>query len=220
MLAAIAVRSTDGRRAPTAAAVWSIAPLIFVSQTQAPASPVPLPCGKMSTQSPSAPIRATLPRMTRDFVGYGPTPPDPRWPGGARIAVNFVLNHEEGSEPSYPDGDNVSEWGLTEVAPVNPGVVGRDLAAESMFAYGSRVGVWRILRLFAERALPLTVFGCALALERNPQVAAAIRAAGHDVCCHGWRWVKHYELSEADERAQIAKAVASIAATMGERPQG
>ena len=92
----------------------------------------------------------------------------------------------------------------TRVAPVNPNVPGRDLAAEGMFAYGSRVGVWRILRLFAERNLPLTVFGCALALERNPQVAAAIRAAGHDVCCHGWRWVKHYELSEADERAQIA----------------
>jgi putative urate catabolism protein len=158
--------------------------------------------------------------MTRDFIGYGRTPPDPRWPNGARIAVNFVLNHEEGSEPSYPDGDNVSEWGLTEVAPVNPGVIGRDLAAEGMFAYGSRVGVWRILRLFAERDLPLTVFGCALALERNPQVAAAIRSAGHDVCCHGWRWVKHYELSEADERAQIAKAVASITATMGERPSG
>jgi len=158
--------------------------------------------------------------MTRDFIGYGRTPPDPRWPNGARIAVNFVLNHEEGSEPSYPDGDNVSEWGLTEVAPVNPGLIGRDLAAEGMFAYGSRVGVWRILRLFAERDLPLTVFGCALALERNPQVAAAIRSAGHDVCCHGWRWVKHYELSEADERAQIAKAVASITATMGERPSG
>ena len=171
-------------------------------------------------RSPSAPIRATLRGMTRDFIGYGPTPPDPRWPDDARIAVNFVLNHEEGSEPSYPDGDNLSEWGLTEVAPVNPGVTGRDLAAESMFAYGSRVGVWRILRLFAERNLPLTVFGCALALERNPQVAAAIRAAGHDVCCHGWRWVKHYELTEAEERAQIARAVASIAATTGERPLG
>ena len=89
-----------------------------------------------------------------------------------------------------------------------------------MFAYGSRVGVWRILRLFAERNLPLTVFACALALERNPPVAAAICAAGHDICCHGWRWIKHYELAEADERAQIAKAVASIAATTGERPQG
>ncbi|HTC09286.1 MAG TPA: allantoinase PuuE [Acetobacteraceae bacterium] len=158
--------------------------------------------------------------MTRDFIGYGPTPPHPRWPNGARIAVNFVLNHEEGSEPSYPDGDNISEWGLTEVAPVNPNVPGRDLAAEGMFAYGSRVGVWRILRLFAERSLPLTVFGCALALERNPAVAAAIRDAGHDVCCHGWRWVKHYELSEADERSQIAKAVASVAQTIGARPLG
>jgi allantoinase len=158
--------------------------------------------------------------MTRDFIGYGPTPPDPSWPNGARLAVNFVLNHEEGSEPSYPDGDNVSEWGLTEAAPINPGVTGRDLAAESMFAYGSRVGVWRILRLFAERNLPLTVFGCALALERNPAVAAAIRAAGHDVCCHGWRWIKHYDLTESEERAQIAKAVASITATMGERPAG
>jgi allantoinase len=158
--------------------------------------------------------------MTRDFIGYGAAPPNPRWPGNARLALNFVLNHEEGSEPSYPDGDNVSEWGLTEVAPVNPGVIGRDLAAESMFAYGSRVGVWRILRLFAERNIPLTVFGCALALERNQAVAAAIRAAGHDICCHGWRWVKHYELSEAEERAQIAKAVASITATMGERPSG
>lgn len=158
--------------------------------------------------------------MTRDIIGYGPTPPHPRWPNGARIAVNFVLNHEEGSEPSYPDGDNISEWGLTEVAPVNPNVPGRDLAAEGMFAYGSRVGVWRILRLFAERNLPLTIFGCALALERNPQVAAAIRAAGHDVCCHGWRWVKHYELTEADERAQIARAVASITQTIGERPLG
>jgi putative urate catabolism protein len=158
--------------------------------------------------------------MTRDFIGYGPTPPHPRWPNDARIAVNFVLNYEEGSEPSYPDGDDVSEWGLTEVAPVNPNVPGRDLAAEGMFAYGSRVGVWRILRLFAERSLPLTVFGCALALERNPLVAAAIREAGHDVCCHGWRWVKHYELSKADERAQIARAIASITQTIGERPLG
>ena len=158
--------------------------------------------------------------MTRDFIGYGPTPPDPKWPNGARLALNFVLNHEEGSEPSYPDGDNVSEWGLTEAAPINPGVTGRDLAAESMFAYGSRVGVWRILRLFAERNLPLTVFGCALALERNPPVTQAIRAAGHDVCCHGWRWIKHYELTEAEERAQIAKAIASITTTMGERPLG
>ncbi len=135
--------------------------------------------------------------MDRDLIGYGAHPPDPKWPGGARLAVNFVLNYEEGSEPSVPDGDPASEWGLTENGMLNPGVKGRDLAAEGMFAYGSRVGFWRVMRLFAERNLPLTVFGCALALERHPPAAAAIRAAGHDVCCHGWRWEKHFELARS-----------------------
>ncbi len=157
--------------------------------------------------------------LTRDLIGYGANPPDPKWPGQARLALNFVLNFEEGSEPSVPDGDGHSEWGLTEITS-SPGVPGRDLAAEGMFAYGSRVGFWRILRLFAERDLPLTIFGCALALERNPPAAAAIRAAGHDVCCHGWRWVKHFHLSEEEEREQIARAVASIERTMGARPAG
>lgn len=158
--------------------------------------------------------------MDRDLIGYGANPPNPHWPGDARLAVNFVLNFEEGSEPSIPDGDPVSEWGLTEYGTSNPGVVGRDLAAEGMFAYGSRVGFWRIMRLFAERGLPLTVFGCALALERNPPAAAAIRDAGFDVCCHGWRWEKHFELAEDVERERIARAVASLRQTMGERPLG
>lgn len=157
--------------------------------------------------------------LTRDLIGYGANPPDPKWPGQARLALNFVLNFEEGSEPSVPDGDGHSEWGLTEITS-SPGVPGRDLAAEGMFAYGSRVGFWRILRLFGERDLPLTIFGCALALERNPPAAAAIRGAGHDVCCHGWRWVKHFDLSEDEEREQIARAVASIERTMGARPAG
>jgi peptidoglycan/xylan/chitin deacetylase (PgdA/CDA1 family) len=89
-----------------------------------------------------------------------------------------------------------------------------------MFAYGSRVGFWRIMRLFAERRLPMTIFGCALALERNPPAAVAIRQADHDVCCHGWRWEKHFDLSEEEERARIARAVASLRQTMGERPLG
>jgi allantoinase len=161
-----------------------------------------------------------LPFMDRDLIGYGAHPPDPKWPGGARLAVNFVLNYEEGSEPSVPDGDPASEWGLTENGMLNPGVKGRDLAAEGMFAYGSRVGFWRIMRLFAERNLPLTVFGCALALERHPPAVAAIRSAGLDVCCHGWRWEKHWELSEAEERERIRRAVASLQQTMGERPLG
>src|SRR3954469_6519791 len=158
--------------------------------------------------------------MDRDLIGYGANPPDPKWPGGARLAVNFVLNFEEGSEPSTGDGDPASEWGLTEYGGSNPGVVGRDLAAEGMFAYGSRVGFWRIMRLFAERSLPLTIFGCALALERNPPAAAAIREAGFDVCCHGWRWIKHYQLDEATEREHIRRAVASLQQTVGERPFG
>lgn len=158
--------------------------------------------------------------MQRDLIGYGANPPNPSWPGDARLAVNFVLNFEEGSEPNVLDGDPVSETGLTEYGMASPGVAGRDLGAEGMFAYGSRVAFWRIMRLFAERRLPLTVFGCALALERHPPAAEAIRAAGHDVCCHGWRWEKHYELTEAEERERIARAVASLQRTMGERPLG
>ena len=158
--------------------------------------------------------------MSRDLIGYGATPPNPDWPKGARLAVNFVLNFEEGSEPSIGDGDPASEWALTEYGTSNPGVTGRDLAAEGMFAYGTRVGFWRIMRLFAARGLPMTVFGCALALERNPPAAAAIRAAGHDVCCHGWRWEKHFDLDEATERDRIARAVTSLRTTMGERPLG
>ena len=158
--------------------------------------------------------------MDRDLIGYGANPPDPRWPGGARLAVNFVVNFEEGSEASIPDGDAESEWGLTEYGAVNPGVPGRDLAAEGMFAFGTRVGFWRIRRLFAEHGWPLTVVGCALALERNAPAVAAILEDNWDVCCHGWRWEKHYLMDEDTERARIARAVASLKATMGERPLG
>jgi allantoinase len=156
----------------------------------------------------------------RDMVGYGSTRPDPAWPGGARLALNFVMNYEEGSEPSIADGDGYSESGLTET-PLSPVPTGsRDLAAESMFEYGSRVGFWRLMRLFAERDLPMTVFACALALERNAAAATAIRHSKHDVCCHGWRWIEHYKLSQIDEREHIRKAVASIERTVGERPLG
>lgn len=156
----------------------------------------------------------------RDLIGYGANPPDPQWPGGARVAVNFVLNYEEGSENSIGDGDGVSDVFLTEISqsPVPSGY--RDLAAESMFEYGSRAGFWRIMRLFAERGLPMTVFGCALALERNPEAARAIVAASHDVCSHGWRWIEHYKLSEAEEREHIRRAIASFEKTIGSRPLG
>lgn len=156
----------------------------------------------------------------RDFIGYGANPPDPKWPGGARLALNFVMNYEEGSEPSIGDGESFSETGLTEAHGLNQAGAGRDLAAESMFEYGSRVGFWRLVRLFEERNLPLTIFGCALALERNPEAVAKIRDNGYDICSHGWRWVKHYELSEEEEREHIRRAVASIQSTLGERPMG
>ncbi len=157
----------------------------------------------------------------RDFIGYGPNPPDPQWPGGARLAVNFVFNYEEGSEASVQDGEGFTENGLTESHGLRQaGPDGRDLAAEGMFEYGSRVGFWRLLRLFTERGLQPTVFGCALALERNPLVAQAIRDNGLDVCCHGWRWLKHYEMDEATEREHIRRAVASLRQTIGERPLG
>jgi len=156
----------------------------------------------------------------RDLVGYGANPPDPKWPGRARLALNFVLNYEEGSEYSVPDNDGRSEATLTELGAFDPRLKGRDLAAESMFEYGSRVGFWRILRLLRERNVPLTVFGCALALERHPQAAAAIAAAGYDVCCHGWRWINHYDLSEQEEREHIHRAVESLRRTVGDRPYG
>jgi putative urate catabolism protein len=157
----------------------------------------------------------------RDLIGYGDNPPDPKWPDGARIAVNFVLNYEEGSEPSLQDGEGHTEVGLTEAQGLGQDFgPGRDLAGESLFEYGSRVGFWRLKRLFDERNLPMTIFGCALALERHPAAAKAIQDAGFDVCCHGWRWIKHWELSEAEERDHIAKAVTSLEQTVGARPLG
>lgn len=159
----------------------------------------------------------TTPWLDRDFVGYGPTPPDPAWPGGARLALNLVLNYEEGSEPSIPDGDPASEAGLTEGG--TPGQA-RDLAAESMFEYGSRIGFWRLMRILRDRQVPATIFGCALALDRNPEAVAAILSAGFDVCCHGRRWVSHQNMTEEVERAEIAEAVQTLTRLFGEAPAG
>jgi peptidoglycan/xylan/chitin deacetylase (PgdA/CDA1 family) len=156
----------------------------------------------------------------RDLIGYGRNPPHAGWPDGARIALNFVLNVEEGSEYSVGNGDGFSEATLTEVAESWVPRGERDLAAESMFEYGSRVGVWRVLRLFRERGLPLTVFGCAMAIERNPELGAAIREAGYDVCSHGYLWADHFRMEEAQERQVIARAVKAIAESGGERPVG
>src|SRR5215510_15268803 len=155
----------------------------------------------------------------RDLIGYGANPPNPKWQDGARLAVNFVMNYEEGSEPSVQDGEGFTEVGLTEAHGRGQGVKGRDLAGEGMFEYGSRVGFWRLMRLFQERKLPMTVFGCALALERHKPAAEAIRSSGFDVCCHGWRWVKHFELIEVAQRDPLRKATALFETMFGDPPR-
>jgi len=156
----------------------------------------------------------------RDLIGYGARPPHAKWPNGARIAVQIVLNYEEGSEYSIPDGDGISETYLSEVPGATLGPGNRDLIVESIYEYGSRAGFWRLMRMFEERGLRVTIFGAALALERNPQAARAIAVAGHEVCSHGWRWIGFSAMPLAEERAQMDRAVASITATVGERPLG
>lgn len=156
----------------------------------------------------------------RDYAGYGRNPPHARWPNGARIAVSFILNYEEGSEYAFDNGDGRSETTLTDAGMGPTGVEGRDLAAESFFEYGSRVGFWRLFDLFEERNVPLTVSASALALERNPEAAKAIAASDHEVLCHGWRWVNQFNMREDEERAHIGKAVESLARTVGRRPLG
>jgi len=157
--------------------------------------------------------------MIRDFIGYGALPPHANWPGGARIAVNFVINFEEGSELSYPAGDGVSETGLIEAASTLPQGI-RDLGAESMFEYGSRVGWWRLHRIFTRYRLPVTLFACARAFVANPEAAAAVRESDWDICGHGYRWIKHFELAEDEERRQIAAAVELIRETTGKPTLG
>ena len=156
----------------------------------------------------------------RDLAGYGSNPPELRWPGGAGLAVNFVLNVEEGSEYSVADGDGRSESALSEVRASRVPHGERDLAVESMYEYGSRVGFWRIHRLFRSRGLPLTIFASALALERTPRIARAIAETDWDICAHGYRWVEHYLLDPETEAEQIAHAHASISESIGRPPRG
>ncbi|MYL23488.1 allantoinase PuuE [Halomonas alkaliantarctica] len=155
----------------------------------------------------------------RDLIGYGRTPPQANWPGRARIAVQFVLNYEEGAENSVLHGDAGSEQFLSEIigAPAFPD---RHLSMESIYEYGSRVGVWRILREFERRGLPLTVFGVAMALERHPEVAHAFKELGHEVACHGYRWIHYQEVPEAVEREHLQKALEIFQRLYGEKPAG
>ncbi|MDO9713287.1 allantoinase PuuE [Paracraurococcus lichenis] len=155
----------------------------------------------------------------RDFLGYGENPPDPQWPGGTRLALSFVLNYEEGGEHTVLNGDPHSEIYLHEVPGGTPRQE-RDLSTETQFEYGARAGVWRILRLFAERDLPLTIYGVGRALELNPTVARAFTAQGHEVASHGWRWIDYRTVPEEVERAEVARCYETIERTTGQKPQG
>jgi putative urate catabolism protein len=156
----------------------------------------------------------------RDLAGYGRTPPDPRWPNGARLAVSFVLNYEEGGERTPLEGDAASEAYLHEVVGAPPSLGRRNLAVESMFEFGSRAGFWRVHRIFGEHGLPLTVYAVGQALERNPEAARAMVEAGWEVASHGWRWIDYADLPEEEERDHIRRAIAAIEAACGTRPVG
>lgn len=155
----------------------------------------------------------------RDLTGYGATPPAAAWPGGARVAVQFVVNYEEGAENNVLNGDAGSEAFLSEMvgAQSHPD---RAMAMESLYEYGSRAGFWRLHRLFAARGLPVTVFGVAAALATNPDAVAAMQAAGWEIASHGLRWIDYQRVPEAVERDHIAAAIALHADVTGERPLG
>ena len=155
----------------------------------------------------------------RDLKGYGDHPPDPRWPGNARVALQFVLNFEEGGENSVLHGDAGSEQFLSEM--FNPASYpARHLSMEGIYEYGSRVGVWRILREFERRGWPLTVFGVSMALERCPEVTAAFVELGHEIACHGWRWIHYQNVEEEIERQHLERGASIIERLTGEKPLG
>jgi len=156
----------------------------------------------------------------RDMVGYGAAPPKEKWPDGARIAVQFVLNYEEGSENAILHGDEASESFLSEIVNAQPVPGMRHMSMESLFEYGSRVGVWRLLELFKRYHAPLTVFGVAMALERNPAVVEAFLKAGHEIASHGLRWINYQHVPLEVEREHMQRAIDIQKKLTGERPLG
>jgi putative urate catabolism protein len=156
----------------------------------------------------------------RDLTGYGRTPPDPRWPGGARVAVQFVVNYEEGGERSTLHGDATSEAFLSDVLGAQPWPGQRHMNVESMYEYGSRAGFWRLWRIFGERRLPATVFGVATALARHPDAVAAMREGGWEIASHGLKWIDYKDMPESEERAHLVEAIRIHTDMVGERPLG
>jgi putative urate catabolism protein len=155
----------------------------------------------------------------RDMIGYGRNPPQANWPGKARIAVQFVLNYEEGGENCVLHGDSGSEQFLSEIIGA-ASFPARHLSMESIYEYGSRAGVWRILNEFERRGLPLTIFAVGMALERNPEVAQAFVELGHEIACHGYRWLHYQDVTEPIEREHMQRCVQVISTLLGRHPEG
>jgi putative urate catabolism protein len=155
----------------------------------------------------------------RDLLGYGRRPPHAKWPNGARIALQFVLNHEEGAENNVLHGDPASETFLSEIIGAQAFPM-RHMSMESLYEYGSRAGLWRVLRAFEQRRLPLTIFAVAMALQRHPEATAGFRELGHEIACHGLRWISYQTVDEATEREHLVQAVAIIRELTGSAPLG
>ncbi|MFV3130292.1 allantoinase PuuE [Niveispirillum sp. KHB5.9] len=156
----------------------------------------------------------------RDLIGYGAHPPHPRWPGDARIAVQIVMNYEEGGENCLLHGDAHSEAYLQEVVGTQPLVGQRNLSVESVYEYGSRAGFWRLMRLFDKYGIKITCYAVAMALARHPDAAKAMAAAGHEIASHGWRWIDYQNVPEDVERQHMKRAIDTIREVTGERPLG
>jgi len=156
----------------------------------------------------------------RDLIGYGGKPPKAKWPGSARVALQFVLNYEEGGENSILHGDKASEAFLSEIVGARPREGVRHMSMESIYEYGSRVGVWRVLELFSRYEMPFTVYGVAMAMERNPAAVDALLKAGHEIASHGWRWIDYQDVPESVEREHMRRAIEIHRRLTGERPLG
>jgi len=156
----------------------------------------------------------------RDLVGYGRTPPDPQWPDGARIAVQFVINYEEGGENCILHGDAASEAFLSEIVGAAPWPGQRHMNMESIYEYGSRAGFWRLWRLFTSRSIPVTVYGVATALERNPEAVAAMKEADWEIASHGLKWIEYKDFAKQDEREHMREAIRIHTEVTGSRPLG
>ncbi len=156
----------------------------------------------------------------RDLSGYGRNPPDPRWPGGAKIAVQFVINYEEGGENCLLHGDKASEAFLSEIVGAAAWPGQRHMNMESIYEYGARAGFWRLWRLFTERRMPVTVYGVATAMQRSPEQVAAMREAGWEIATHGLKWIDYKDFSYEEEKAQILEAIRLHKEVAGSRPLG